>query len=204
MRHPLLLPGELAIKNKNKAQELLVMHGIKDTAGPPLAKSNLKLLMYQEEPVRRSIMDEIAEMRATFLKTQQDLADMLVHLETTTRADPGEALQDRIPIAALEREVSVQKPSEVQQAVQVPMPTGPDSFEQAFKEAQQRDARKAQLCISNLSFAEESTDTFQVLIEDFFRSEMQVNTADSQVSAVKRFTGKDGRPGILIVSCRSV
>ena len=147
-------------------------------------------------------MDEIAEMKETFLKEQQDLADRLVHLETTTREDPGKALQDRI--AALEREVYVQKRVEVQQAVQVPVPTSPDSFEQAFKEVQQRDARKAQICISNLSFAEESTDTLQALTEDFFRTEMQVDTADSQVSAVKRFTGKDGRPGILIVSCRSV
>ena len=33
---------------------------------------------------------------------------------------------------------------------------------------------------------------------------MHVSPADSQVSAVKRFTGKDGRPGILIVNCCSV
>ena len=33
---------------------------------------------------------------------------------------------------------------------------------------------------------------------------MKASKADSQVSAVKCFTGKDDRPGILTVSCRSV
>ena len=33
---------------------------------------------------------------------------------------------------------------------------------------------------------------------------MQVGKGDSQISVVKRFTGKDDRPGIIIVSCCSL
>ena len=122
---------------------------------------------------------EMTEMKETFPKTHQHLADRLVHLETTTREDAGKALQHRI--GALELEISVQKPPAVQHAVQVPMPTGSGSFEQAFKEVQHRGARMAQLCISNLSLAEESTDTLQDLTEDFLRIEIQ-QTAKSQLS----------------------
>ena len=78
------------------------------------------------------------------------------------------------------------------------MPSKPDS------KVQQSSMCKTKVCISNLFFAEKSTDPLQALTEALIRTKVQASAADSQVSPVKGFSGQADRPGILISNCRSV
>ena len=60
------------------------------------------------------------------------------------------------------------------------------------------------VCICKLSCAEESGDTLQAVNQGLVKTEMRVSKADSQVSAAKHIIGRDARPDILFVKCRSV
>ena len=198
------LPEQLSIENivalkKQAAEDLMKKLDLAFTPGMSLHAAQTKLFKHRETLRDNAFIANIARLDSSMTAVLQRLAC----LEKASGEESGKALQDGL--AALERGVPVPTPAA---KVHVTSATSAASsaidFESVVQETQLRDARKTQVCISNLSFPEETSDNLQVLVEAFFQTEMQVDEADSQVSAVKRMRGRDDRPGILIVTCLSV
>ena len=195
------LPKELSIENiiamkKPAAEDLLKKLDIAVTPGISLHTAQTKLLKHRDTLRDSALLAKVSHLDNSMTAVLQRLAC----LETASGEESGKALQDRL--AALERGVPV--PQAAAKVHSTPTANSAIDFESVVQETQLRDARKTQLCISNLAFPEEKSDDLQVLVEEFFQTEMHMDTADSQVSAVKRMRGKDDRPGILIVTCHSV
>ena len=136
-----------------------------------------------------------------FENTLTLVQDRLACLEKASGEDTGTALQDRL--AALERGVPVPPPAAVHAHTTSATSPVAMSFESAVQEAQLRNTHNLDVCISKLALCEETPDNIQVLTENFLHKDLHMDTADNQVSAVKRMRGKGDKPGILIVTCKS-
>lgn len=183
--------------SKKAAEELCKELGIKHTPDSPLKTLQAKLFSHREQEVIRSVKAEMKQESDELKQMVKAVVKRMEALESSLQT--GKALQP--PVVALDREVPLH--SSYAQAVTNTAAAFP-SLESAVSEVQQREARKEQLCISNLPVQpDETPDNFQEQVESFIGLELGISSDKLQLSSAKRMAAKQSRPGIVILTCSS-